>query len=199
MESRPRRPDRDPKGVGNLRQRKSLVVVQDDDRTLLDRQAAESTLQLIAIRERAGCVGNRWLDRRNNDACDECPLSAALVIARPNDQPIEPCVKAPRITQRRQVSPGDQERGLHRVFRLVTIVDDAHGDGVQTIDRRRCQRPERVAVTMHCAVDEIQHWCSPSIRSLHGMAGALPQTFEDEMVDARSPAGIEAEGDPKDG
>src|SRR5215213_8256103 len=52
MESRSGRAGGDAEGLGNLDQRQPEVVVQDEDRALLDRQLPERPLELVAIEDR---------------------------------------------------------------------------------------------------------------------------------------------------
>jgi hypothetical protein len=154
-------------------------VMEDDDRTLFDRQTAERPIELVAIGETAGAVCLIRLHRDDADVRDERPLATSLVVAGPKEQPVEPRVEAGCVAELRQVSPRLEKGRLDRVLGPTAIVDDANGDGMEAIDRGRRERPERVAITIPRPLDEIQHWLStPADPALsQGMAARRVQTF----------------------
>jgi hypothetical protein len=49
VESRSSRPRRDAEGVGDLDEGQPNVVVQDEDRSLLDREASKRPIECVAI------------------------------------------------------------------------------------------------------------------------------------------------------
>ena len=135
MESRARRADWDPERVGDLGQRHVLVVMKDDDRPLLDRQSVERPLHLVSVGQVAGAVDLARFDRNDADAGDVGMLSLCLVVAGPDQKPVEPRVEAGGVTERREVAPRLQERRLDRVLGPIPVVNDPHRYGVETIDR----------------------------------------------------------------
>jgi hypothetical protein len=62
MEARSDGPFRDPKDIGDLGQGQSLVVVQDDDGSLIDRQAGERAIELVPVGGRGRAIRRGWLD-----------------------------------------------------------------------------------------------------------------------------------------
>ena len=80
------RPDRDPDGRGGFVGRHAEVVMQDDDRPVLDRQSTEHPPDLVSIRERGARVGVRGY--RDNGQGDPIapPLPSLLRDGTQEDQ-----------------------------------------------------------------------------------------------------------------
>ncbi len=60
MQSRSGGTGRDAEHLGDLHERQPEVVVQDEDRPLIDREPAEGPLQFVAVGDGVGVVRGRW-------------------------------------------------------------------------------------------------------------------------------------------
>ena len=138
------------------------MVVQDDDGSLVDRQAVERALDPVPIRQR----GRRVFDCDRFDVghhvqLDESPalVAADLVEAGPDREAMQPGIPRVGVTERAQPLPGRDERLLDRVLGAVPSRRIERGDGVLA----RCGRPHQVGEGIPVAPDRPLHE-----RSLHG-------------------------------
>ena len=146
-----RGPDRDPQDVGDGRKRKPLQVMEDDHRAFLDPEAAERSVELVSIDQRrqlivAGSLVERQLvDFDGSTAA----VPARLAMARPDEQPVDPGLEAIRVTERREVTPGGDERLLGCVGCTIRVAQDQAGKAVQAVDRCSRELIERAAIAGH--------------------------------------------------
>ena len=109
MKSGTDRPEGNAEGLGNLLERQIEVVVQHHDRTMVDGQSPESTLELIAVDDRAEPVRRRRLvSRQETEVGRPVTGSASLRVAGADEKPIRPGIKSCRVAELRQVSPDAQ-------------------------------------------------------------------------------------------
>ena len=164
MKPRFHRPERQAHHVRDLGERKPLDMVQDDDRPLIDAQAAEASLQLIAIghlRElvKAGRVVEWQLaDLRRPLA----PLATGLTMAGPDKDAVKPGLESIGLPKCGEISPSGDECVLSDVGGTVRVADDQLGNAVQPTDLPLGELVERGRITGHCAFHELSiHSRSP--------------------------------------
>ena len=56
MQSGPRRPLRDPERARDIREWQTLVVMQDQDRALIDRKSPQCAIELVTVGQPGGLV-----------------------------------------------------------------------------------------------------------------------------------------------
>lgn len=141
MKPRLGRPRRDRQNVGDLGERQAEVEVQDDHGALIDVQAFEATLELIAVGERHGAVVRARRVRFEQVYLDQHAsfLAPGVAIAGANQQPMHPGVETIRIAETAHVLPGFDEGILDGVLGAVRIAKDQAGDRVEPGDRRARQ------------------------------------------------------------
>ena len=110
VQARSGRPGRDAEHLGDLDQGQPEVVVQDEHRSLVDREVAERPFQFIAIGDRDARI------RRRSAVCGHGadggrprtrPLR--LVVAGVNEDAMDPRLEALGFPQVRQLAPGEDE------------------------------------------------------------------------------------------
>jgi hypothetical protein len=153
------RPDgagRQVKDPADLIARKAHVVVQDDDGTLLERQLAERSLELIALSECPLHVIDMWVVIRD-DPKPSLPASDApnLGAAGVDQEREQPRFESLWVAQARKLAPGDQERLLDGVLCSCRVAQDPIRDGVEPIAKAMDKRGERLLVLSLRAFDEL--------------------------------------------
>jgi hypothetical protein len=180
MQARLGRPEREPERRGDLRQWQIGVVMEDDEGSLFRLQASEATFKLVALRGQDRRVFDGGaLERRQFDVEPMPSRTPCLVQTRPDEEAVDPAVERVGVPKRGQITPGPDERVLHRVLRLVRIPKDQSRGGIQTMDRGACQRRKGVMIAPLRSLHEF---------SLHVALGvARPQTVELTWNGARDP------------
>ena len=85
------RPDRDADDVGDGRERHPGVVVQDDDRAVLRRQAHERPLKGVTVVDGHRRIGPpRPVDRQCPDMAAPMPVPARLLVTGVDEEAMEP-------------------------------------------------------------------------------------------------------------
>lgn len=129
-----RRPGRDVEDIGRLGQRQTDEEVQDKHGTLLDRQSAERSTDLIAIRDRESEIRRRGgFEVGHHVQLDHGPslrLTRRLV-AGANVQAVKPAIPRVRFPESANVLPGEHERLLDRVLGAVLVAEDELRGAVQ--------------------------------------------------------------------
>ncbi len=147
MKARFRRPERDAKRDGDLRQWQVEIVVKDDQGPRLRLETAEAALELVAVvRDGHAVVDRRRIDGSQFDIDAVSPKPARLIDTGADEQPMEPGVETIGAAQCGQVTPGSDERLLDGVLGLVGIAQDEPGGSVQPEDRGACQRGKGVMI-----------------------------------------------------
>ena len=137
--------------------------MQDDDRPLFGREAAEAALELVAIHDRRRRVGGRGLDRQAADVDIEAMTlgPADLVGAGVDEQSVEPGVEPGRVAQRGQITPGADQGVLDGVHRPVRIPEHEPGGGIEAGDRGACQHGEGVMIATPRPLHEVRRHLAP--------------------------------------
>ena len=131
------------------------MVVQDDDRPMLRRQAPERSLQGIAIVDGHGLVRATWsVDREDSDVIGPPPQSAKLLVTGVHDEPMEPDLEAIRISQPGELAPGEEACLLDGVLRPLDIAKDPVRDGVAAVAVEVEERGEGVMVALARLFDQ---------------------------------------------
>lgn len=147
MKSGSNGPGGNAKRVGDLLEGHVQVVVEHDDRAMVDREPTESPLELIAIDDRSGAVGHGAMGiREERQVRRPPPLSAGLDVAGPNDEPVRPGLEPFRVAQGRQVPPDGEQRLLRRVFGEVRVAQDPLSDRVEAVADRSDEVTEGLLV-----------------------------------------------------
>ena len=149
-------PDRDPECRGHVGQRHPEVVVQDDDRALVGRQAPERPVDQVAVGDDGRDVGREWVRR----AATARPRSAGgRVVAgcrcRSGRRAPGPGFEAIGVAERRQIAPRPQETVLDRVSREFMVPEDQSGGPVQPRDEPTGQHREGVMIASLRSLDEL--------------------------------------------
>jgi hypothetical protein len=156
VEARFRRPERDPQRDGDLRQWQVEIVMKDDEGTRLRLEAAKAASELIAVNgDREAAIDGWRVDVAELDIDTMTPKPARLIDAGADEQSVEPGVEAIGAAQRRQVTPGPDERLLDGVLGLVGVTQDEPGGRIQPEDRGACQHGEGVMIAPSCSLHEI--------------------------------------------
>ena len=90
--------------------------MDDESGTVFRGQFPKATLELVAIDDRPGRVGDaRWVDDGDIELDDAASGSPKLLIARPDHQPVEPRIEAIRVANGPDVQPRRGEGILDRI------------------------------------------------------------------------------------
>ncbi|MEA2547850.1 MAG: succinyl-CoA synthetase beta subunit, partial [Chloroflexota bacterium] len=122
-------------------------MVKDDEGPRLRLEAAEATLELVAVNHDGGRVVEvGMVDRGQLDIESVPPQAAGFVDAGAIKQSMEPGVEALRAAQGGQVAPGPDECLLDGVLGLFGITQDEPGGRVEPEDRGSCKQGEGVMI-----------------------------------------------------
>ena len=128
--------------VGDLGQRKTGVVVEDEDRAVLRRQARERALQAVAILDASPSGRGRRVPPSAGRGCGvlQRRCTTELVVAGVDEQPVEPRSEPFRVAKLRELAPGQEECLLDGVLRPFR---DRAGCGTRSRSTG-CRRGRRV-------------------------------------------------------
>lgn len=127
MEARSSGPGGDAEQVGDLDEGQPEVVVQDEDRPLVDRDAPEGALQLVAVGDSRTLVRGRRPGRRQDpDARRPMTRALRLVVAGVDQDPMDPGLETVRIAKVRETAPGQDEGVLQSVLRQAGVAQDPY-------------------------------------------------------------------------
>ena len=150
-----RGPDRDTEVIGYLDQRQAEVVMEDEDGPLLEGEAAKRPLELVAVIDGQDVAGLPvHLDGQKPYVGGPATTSPGLRVALIGHDPVEPGLETVGVAERTQLSPRNDQRGLHRIFREVGIAEDPARDHHAPIADDPCKGVERLAVTLLRSVHE---------------------------------------------
>ena len=174
MEPRSGGPGRDAEQLGDLDQGQPDVVVQHEDRALLDRQPAESPLQLVAIGQDGAAVRGRWaVERQAADLGGPRSGTSRLVVAGVDEDSMDPGLEALRIPQPRHLAPGQDEGVLQRVLGQSRVAQDPLCDRLERSTDLVHQDGERLTIAVTGLLDEERVHIDPSITAT-SMAADYP-------------------------
>ena len=151
-------PCRDAEGLGDLGQRQTQVVMQDEDGSLLHWQSPEDALELVAVHDRQQAIRpGRPVDRQDSNVGRPCPATPGLGVAGMDDHLANPGFEAVRVAQGGKLAPDRDQRPLQGILGQIAVAQDPHGQRVRPVTDRLDQCPERIAITALCPLDEIPH------------------------------------------
>ena len=102
--------------------------MEDDQGSLVRRQPAEATVQLVAIDDRTGRVdGDRFVVGLQVMARPMPATPSRLVHAGADEQAMQPGIETVRVAERGEIPPGTHERFLDRVLGPIRFVEDQPG------------------------------------------------------------------------
>src|SRR3954447_12856571 len=123
------RSHRDADDVGDLGERVSGVVMQDEDRAVLWRQPRERTIEGVPVVDRDRRIRpTRSVDREDRDPGDPASMAAQLLVTGIDEQPVQPWTEPLRVAQPREFTPGEEECLLDGVLGSLGIAQDAIRD-----------------------------------------------------------------------
>ena len=141
--------------LGGLGQGQAEVVVEDEDRALLRRQAPEAALERIALDDGDVVVSlGRDVEREDANVVRHAATPSGLPIAGVDEEAVQPGVEALDVSKRRAAPPGEDERLLDGVLREPEIAQDPVRDREESITSPTCQAGERLFVSGSRSLDE---------------------------------------------
>lgn len=152
MEARLDGPLRQPKAGGDIGNGEVQVEPQDQDGSLFGREPTEAALELFTIHDRV----ERSVRCRLKPMAGVCRLPPpALSRTAADEEPMNPRVVLPRITEPGEASPCLDERVLHGIACRLRPADHESGNPVQAAEISRGELREGVVVSTPGALDEI--------------------------------------------
>ena len=130
--------------------------MEDDDRPMVDRQGSEGALELVAVRQVVGGVGDGRLELEDPDLRLETVPASELLGDRVEEQLPDPRLELGGVAEAGQVAPTADERLLDRVLRDICVLRDEPGDRVEPVDHVEHEHVERIAVAVSCLFDQIE-------------------------------------------
>ena len=110
------------------------MVMQDDDGTVFRSQAPERPIQCIAIVDGDGLVGStRSVDREGPNVFAPPPVPAELLVTGVHEESMEPDLETLRVTQPRELAPGEEECLLDGVLGPLGVPKDSVRDRVAPV------------------------------------------------------------------
>ena len=111
--------------VGDLRWLVPEIEAKGEDRALFRHEAAERSIELVAVRDAQELVrSGRAIDREHVQVRDPSPLPARLRDADIREHLVQPGIEPVRIAEARKVTPGDHQRVLQCILGPVDIPED---------------------------------------------------------------------------
>jgi hypothetical protein len=150
-----RSPGRDPDRRGRLLDGEAEVKAKDENGPVLDAQALEPTLELLAEGDRPRSIGFSRLEVQDANIRGVAPLRPEFVVDGVQEKPMQPAIEAGRLAQRRQIPPAPDEGLLCGILGSIRIAQDEPSDRIQPIDDCRGQQVEGSAIAVSGALDEL--------------------------------------------
>jgi hypothetical protein len=149
------------------------VVVENEDRAMLRRQARKGSVKHVPILDgehRIRPAGS--FHRQGADARAPTSVSAQLVVAGIDQQPVKPRAESFRIAELRELAPGEEECLLDGILRSFRIAQDPVRDGVAHVAIEVDEFREGAVVAIPRSFDQSR----PHVRhSSDARVGASPQ------------------------
>ena len=121
--------------------------MQDEDRSLLDRQAPEHALELVAIHDGHQAIRTgRPVDRQDSDVGRPCPATPGLGVAGMDDHLADPGFEAVWVAQGGKLAPDRDEGPLQGILGQIAVAQDPDGQRVRPVTDQLDQCPERLAI-----------------------------------------------------
>ncbi|MEA2549270.1 MAG: hypothetical protein QOE42_1868 [Chloroflexota bacterium] len=164
--------------LGDLRERKSRVVMQDEDRAMLRRQPQERAIEGVPVVDRDGRVdAARSVDRQRADSGDPSPVTPVLLVTGIDEEPTEPRREALRVTEPGELTPREEECLLDGVLGAFDIAKDPVRDGVALVAVQVDQLPEGDIVAVAGLFDQPrphERVSSGAVPALHPLLMVAP-------------------------
>jgi hypothetical protein len=144
-------PDRDLKQRRDLRQGSTFEVMKDQDRPLVDFEAAHRRAEdpCVAIDSRCPLAIDLGPEVRSRDFAHTATTTRTMRHpCRVGGHALEPGLEAIRIPKATDLSPGSDERLLGGVGRVSLVAEDREGQSVHSIHPDTHDLLERVEVTV---------------------------------------------------
>ena len=129
--------------------------MKDENGALLDSQPPEGAVELIAIvdGQEVGRLGLtvHW---QHADVCAHAAPTPGLGVALMRQDPVQPRFEGVGVAQRPELTPGSDERGLHRVISHVGVTQDPVRNRHAPIADRAGEGIEGLSVAPFRAVNE---------------------------------------------
>ena len=152
-------------------------MVQHHDRTVVERQSAEGTLELVAVEDGTDVVRRHGLVLWLSGVGQPAPGTTGLGVAGVHQEPVRPSLEARRVAQLRQLTPDVQQRLLGGVLSLVGIGQDVLGHPEKAVEHGVGQVRERALVAALCPKD---------VFDVHGPPVRAPMSWRLTGYDART-------------
>jgi riboflavin biosynthesis pyrimidine reductase len=185
---------RDAEGVGDLGQAEPEEVVEDERCAMVGRDPAQAAVELVAVGEELTAVGQGTVVVRQEAKVGRVTaMSPRLVVAGIDQESAQPGVEPLSVTQRRQVSPGAEERILDRILGAAPIPEDEDGGREQPLGSRGSERRERIGVPVGGCANQVVIGHRVVSRpatlkpvAVHRMASRPPKRFTRGSIGAMS-------------
>ncbi len=142
--------------LGDLHERQPEVVVQDEDRPLIDREPAERPLQFVAVGDGVAAVRGRWpIHGHDPDVRRPAASPLRFVVAGVDEDAMDPRLEPVRVPKMREPAPGKDEGVLQRVLGEARVAQDPEGDRVENVADLVHQDGERLSVAPTGLLDEV--------------------------------------------
>ena len=106
--------------------------MQDDHGPHLRVEPEEAAFELVTSDDRRhGVIDRRGMDGGQFDVDAMASDPARFIDAGADQEPVQPGVEAIEIAERGQITPGPDERVLHRVLGLVRIPEDEPSGAIE--------------------------------------------------------------------
>jgi len=156
MKARSGCPRGDLEEFGNLHEGQPEIVVQHEDRPLLDRKPAEGPLQFVTVGDGVGAVrGRRPIDGQDPDGRRPTASPLRFVVAGVDEDAVNPRLEPLGIPKLRDAAPGENEGVLQCVLGESRVAQDPEGDRVEDVADLVHQDGERLSVAPTGLLDEV--------------------------------------------
>jgi hypothetical protein len=147
---------RDAERLGDRDEGQAHVVMQDEYRSLVERQPAEGGLQLVAIVGGSKVIrGVRPVDRKDAHGGRPSPIPRRIRVAGGDEDSEGPGVEAVDVPQMRELPPDGDESVLQDVLGEAWISQDPPCDAEQGVADLVHQIRERLLVARLSPFDEV--------------------------------------------
>ena len=156
MKARSGCPRGDLEEFGDLHEGQPEVVVQDENRPLIDRKPAERPLQFVAVDDGVAAVRGRWpVGGQDPDGRRPAASPLRFVVAGVNENAMNPRLEPVNVPKFRDPAPGKDKGVLQRVLGEARVAQDPEGDRVENVADLVHQDGERLSVAPTGLLDEV--------------------------------------------
>jgi hypothetical protein len=109
-------------------------MVQDHHRSMVEGEASEATIELVAIDDRAQLIGrHRLTSREETDVRRPTTSLGGLRVTGAHEEAVRPGIEACRVAKLRKVPPDAQQRLLRRILGQAEVAQDPVRRGKEPI------------------------------------------------------------------